>query len=89
VTIVQQHDVAGAQAAQQAPQDHGGVTLTGVEAASCPARQTQIQARQHRPQKGVAKSGGGAKELRCTSCDGGQRGLPRLQLVGVAARPEE
>ena len=62
VAVMQQQNVASSEMSGQFSEHGVGVTAHGIEPASCPAGQLQIEARQHRIEKWIAQAGGRTEE---------------------------
>src|SRR2546421_285986 len=62
VAVVQQQDISSLEVMREPAEHHIGAAADGIEAPPCPARETQIEARQHRLEKWIAKAGRRAEE---------------------------
>jgi hypothetical protein len=87
--VVEEEDVAGGEAVEEAAGDRGRVALHGVEAAAGPGDVAQAGRVEHPVEEGVAQAGGGAEEARRLAGGGGDQllhgeDLPPQEARGVA-----
>src|SRR5882762_4004063 len=88
---MQQQDISSLQVMREPAEHNIGAATDGIETAPCPARETQIEARQHRLQEWIAKACGRAEESwELTGCaaDGLLRALDFV-LQGAGAEERE